>query len=460
MDGKKTITYRVKGMHCPSCETIIETRIGQIVGIKLVHASAPKGTVVIKYDGTLLDTAELNRMFLKNGYAFFEETDRQNNENKNIIGALIVGAAIIGVFLLANRLGVSRLIAINKSSSFWALFIFGLVAGFSTCAALVGGIVLSMSDKWQKTDPNGGTAAKLKPHLLFNFGRVVSYAAFGFVLGIIGRQLQLSPVLGAVIVVLVSLMMAAVGLNMLGIRWFGRLIPRVPKKISQYVSNENNFNRRFLPFLIGASTLILPCGFTITAQGLAMISGDPLKGLLIMLAFVLGTVPGLLAIGFTSVKLSGSRHAGKFSVIAGAVILFFALFNINAQMNVLGLFSLTDINTVNNQNAPTPVDNQDGLPLVINGKQIVKMDASSYGYNPSRLKVRVNVPVRWEITDKGTGGCTNAVIARDFFEGSIPLTLGQTSVKEFTPTKIGRYKFSCWMGMIVGTIEVIDPASL
>jgi len=64
--------------------------------------------------------------------------------------------------------------------------------------------------------------------------------------------------------------------------------------------------------------------------------------------------------------------------------------------------------------------------------------------------------VRWEIKDIGTSGCTNAVISRSLFDGPINLTPGQTSIKEFTPTKPGKYKFSCWMGMVSGLIEVVD----
>ncbi|OGZ34716.1 MAG: hypothetical protein A2174_01470 [Candidatus Portnoybacteria bacterium RBG_13_41_18] len=32
----------------------------------------------------------------------------------------------------------------------------------------------------------------------------------------------------------------------------------------------------------------------------------------------------------------------------------------------------------------------------------------------------------------------------------------QISIKEFTPQKAGKYKFSCWMGMVTGVIEVVD----
>ena len=91
------------------------------------------------------------------------------------------------------------------------------------------------------------------------------------------------------------------------------------------------------------------------------------------------------------------------------------------------------------------------------GKQVIKMDASSSGYSPDYFKVKAGIPVRWEITDRGTSGCTNAIISRTLFDGPINLVPGTTSVKEFTPpTTPGTYRFSCWMGMINGTIEVVN----
>lgn len=94
---------------------------------------------------------------------------------------------------------------------------------------------------------------------------------------------------------------------------------------------------------------------------------------------------------------------------------------------------------------------------VVNGVQIVKMDASASGYNPSTFTIKAGLPVRWEITDRGTAGCTNAVISRTLFTGQINLVPGTTSIKEFTaPTTPGIYRFSCWMGMISGTIEVVN----
>jgi plastocyanin domain-containing protein len=48
------------------------------------------------------------------------------------------------------------------------------------------------------------------------------------------------------------------------------------------------------------------------------------------------------------------------------------------------------------------------------------------------------------------------VIAKDLFDGEIRLTPGRTSRREFTVDKPGRYKFSCWMGMVTGVMNVVE----
>jgi len=184
-----------------------------------------------------------------------------------------------------------------------------------------------------------------------------------------------------------------------------------------------------------------------------------------MILFALGTLPVLLTIGLSSVKFSQRPHlSARFLKVAGVLVLFFAFYNINFQLNVLGISSLSDLGINSGQSSNTAKNNsfqkEEGLPPIVNGKQILKMDASSRGYSPNYFKVKVGIPVRWEITDKGTSGCTNAVISKNLFEGEIPLTPGQTSVKEFTPEKPGKYKFSCWMGMVSGIIEVVDQSGV
>jgi len=472
----KGYTYFVRGMHCPSCEILIEKNLLKEKGIEAVEASTGKNEVRIEYFGNRPSIKKLNIIFQKENY-IFSDTEIKKTENNNPIFQIdqhkqliinkdklynlliIVGtslAVIVGFFILIKS-GLAALLSVNSQSSLPAFFIFGMLAGFSTCSALVGGLILSMSKQWLELYPNeNSTLQKLKPHLLFNFGRLISFALVGILLGTIGSALRISLTFTSILTLVISIIMIILGLQMLGVKALAKFQITMPKFMTRFVADENNFKMKWMPFLMGAFTFLLPCGFTIATQGLALISGNPLQSGLIMLAFALGTLPALLLIGFSSVKFTQKIHlANRFLKIAGVLVLFFAIYNINSQLNVLGLNSFNDLNF--NSNKTINLDNS--LPPIVNGKQVIKMDALSFGYEPNKIRVRVGVPVRWEITDKGTSGCTNAIISKDLFKGQIDLTPGTTSIKEFTPQKPGRYKFSCWMGMVSGLIEVVDENS-
>jgi len=462
--------YFVKGTHCASCEILIEKKLLEEKNIKAVEVSNQKGEVLVEYEGEKPNAHHFNKLFQNDGYTFVEKEKAVAKEENfkssyDIIMALVTGALVIFGFLFLNKLGFSRWVNVSETSSLPAFVLFGLLAGLSTCAALVGGLVLSMSKQWNEVYAGKNTSLqKSTPHLMFNVGRLASYALLGGILGAIGSKLQLSANFSPLLVLGVSVLMLFLALQMMGVKAFQRFQITMPKSMTRYVANEKNFKGKYMPFVMGALTFFLPCGFTITAQGLALISGSFLQGSLIMTAFAVGTLPVLLSIGLSSAKLVNNRKLSeRFLKTAGVVVLFFALFNANNQMNVLGYSSIGDFvgKTVQSSNDATQSgsNNEEGLPAIVNGKQVIKMDASSSGYSPNYFKVRVGVPVRWEITDKGISGCTNAVISNSLFSGQIGLTPGQTSIKEFTPQKAGKYKFSCWMGMVSGIMEVVDAGS-
>jgi len=457
----KGLLYHVKGMHCASCELLIEKKLLGEKGVKAVEASASDGSVRIEYEGRSPSIEKLNKIFEKDGYTFSTKPSEPRDEppllrldakglhlnDKKLFQLLLTGGIafllILG-FVIFTRSTLAARVAVSPSSAPPAFFLFGLMAGISSCAALVGEIVLSMSKQW-----SGG----VRPHLLFNFGRLISFAVFGILLGAVGNFLQMSLTATALLTVVVSVLMVFLGLQMLGFKKFRRFQLTMPKSVTRFVADERNFRGRYLPFFLGALTIILPCGFTLTAQGVALTSGNSIRGGLIMLFFALGTLPMLLMIGFSSAKLTRKPHTSdQFQRIAGLLVLFFAVYNINAQLNVLGFKSLSDLGSAPGQTAAA---SQDGFVSLVNGEQVLKMDALSYAYKPNYFKVRVGIPARFEITDKGVSGCTNAVISKGLFEGQIDLGGGQTSVKEFTPQKTGRYKFSCWMGMVSGVIDVV-----
>ena len=460
----KERVYYVDGMHCAACEILVEKKLIELDNVHSVEASMSKSKVLVEYEGEAPETGRLNKLFRKEGYRFsLKAPAREHGSAPSAAGsanlfkialALVVSIALI---VLLQKAGLSRLVTVDSKSSLPAFLLLGLVAGFSSCAALVGGLVLSMSKQWGEIyaadDP---LKKRLEPHLLFNVGRLVSYAGLGALLALIGGTLRITPSLSASLVIAVSLLMAVLGLQMLGVRFLQRFRFTMPRSITRYVADESHFKGRYMPFSLGALTFFLPCGFTITAQSFALISGNPLQGSLIMLSFALGTLPMLLMIGFSSVKFLEKPHlATTFLKVAGIIVLFFALFNINSQLVVLNGPNLGDIFSPSSPQAGSGYAEAQ-LPPIVNGKQLLRMEASADGYDPSNLTVRSGVTVVWEIKDVGTSGCTNAIISKDLFPGEIKLTPGETSSKEFTPPEPGRYRFSCWMGMVSGIIDVVE----
>lgn len=454
----KTSTYCVRGMHCASCEILIEKRLIQEDQIDTVNASLVGGTVTIKHHGKQkLTPRYLNQIFKKEGYLFSSDISCPvpDDTPQNSSTPLLIAAAFIIGYIILSKTGLSSLISVNAQSSLPIFFLFGLLAGVSSCAALVGGIVLSLSKQWLSLyNDTDSTFKKAEPHFLFNLGRVLGYTGFGAILGTVGNFFKLSPIVSAMLIIGVSLVMILLGLQMIGVKALRHFQIRLPKSLTGQLSDESNFRGRFAPFLMGALTFFLPCGFTITAQALALASGSSLQGALIMGLFALGTVPGLLAIGLSSVKFySHPNTARQFSLIAGMLVLFFAAFNINAQLAVLGVSNVNDlVSTPSLQ----PSASTGELPPLVNGKQIVKIQASSSGYTPNLIRLRANTPTVWEVAANGISGCTNAIISRGLFDGQIDLIDGQVSTKEFTSPKPGVYKYSCWMGMVSGTVQVVD----
>jgi uncharacterized protein len=447
-------SYNISGMHCASCELLIEQTLLKQKNIKIAQASTPQGEVNITYMGSRPSSNELNSLFEGSGYYFSDKQYTQSKQagsqlKQNILDQYIVAAAVaaifITVFFYLHKTGVSALSMVGEQSSLPGFFIFGILAGLSTCAALVGGILLSLSKQW-------GTS--FRPHLMFYSGRIASYAFFGIVLGIVGSFFQISVVFSSLLTFVVAAIMAILGLQMLGVKSLQKLRLALPNSLSRSALTKTNSGSKYAPFLIGAATFFLPCGFTISVQALAITTGNPIHAGLMLLSFSLGSVLALLIISLSSMKMQANKQfSGIFFKVAGILVIFFALYNINTQLNALGLTSLSDLQLSPSTNSSNVA--RDGFAPITDGKQILKMGASSFAYQPNSFKVKAGIPVRWEVSDVGISGCTNAIVSRELFSGEFPLLKNQLNVKEFTPQKPGKYKFSCWMGMVSGVIEVV-----
>ena len=95
---------------------------------------------------------------------------------------------------------------------------------------------------------------------------------------------------------------------------------------------------------------------------------------------------------------------------------------------------------------------------VRNGEvQDVTIQLSSNAYGP--IVVQKGVPVRFHIQadQKNINGCNGTVVIPDY-NVEVALKAGD-NLLEFTPGETGTTSYSCWMGMIGSSIQVVDDIS-
>ncbi|MCL4406009.1 MAG: sulfite exporter TauE/SafE family protein [Patescibacteria group bacterium] len=445
-------TYYVKGMHCASCEVLIEKELLAIPGVTFADVSLARGSANIEYEREKPSVGYLNEKLKNSGYSFSDQAFKEKKGGG--IWKTLAGAAIaIAAFLIITRLGLSSLINLSSESSLPAFFVFGLIAGISSCAALIGGLVLSLSKQWvEDYSKNGELAEKGKPHFLFNFGRIVSFSLLGFALGFLGEKFKISPTITSALILLVSGVMLVIALQMLGVKSFNRFRFTLPKGLSSRLIKDRRSNAAE-PFVVGFLTFLLPCGFTVAAEGLAILSGNPVRGLLMMLFFVLGTMVPLLAIGFSSARfLSNHNLSEKFLKVAGILIIFFVAYNINFQFGISRFIS----EKRNSENQIS--DDQPRNEMSTANTQIIKaVYTDGSDIQPNSFSVKAGQPVQFEVNVRDNGyGCMSTIMIPGLWYQPLVLKKGQTLIMRFTPENAGNYQITCAMGVPRGILKVTD----
>lgn len=429
--------------------------------IEYADASLNNSCVTVRYSNDDKPSlAEINKIFRDVGYKFSDKKSKTAPELpavkisngvleinpdklKKIGSVLFVAVSFLVLFVIIENLRLGRYVTVDSSSSFLAFALLGLVAGTSSCAALVGGILLSMIKRWNEQYIGESDIKKAKPHAMFHIGRIFSYTLLGGLLGVVGDAISLNNVtVYAILVFTVSFVMILLALQMLEISWAQRLRISLPKSFSRLIDSDRTSQR--LPFLIGASTFFLPCGFTLIAQGVALTTGNFWQGAIVMMAFALGTLPALLLISLTGIRFNRKPYlTARFNQIAGLIIVFFALYNINGQLNVLGIKSLSDLNLGNGKTAVS----KETVAIDSDGLQKMQIVAEGFTYTPTGGTVlKAGVPTLLEVNNRGIQGCGAFMAARGLFDGWVELKPGINEIR-FTP-KAGTYKLTCTMGMV------------
>lgn len=436
----------VSGMVCTSCASRIESALKKMDGIQKAKANNCSGIVVVSYDTRKVSVNEIISTIEQLGYtAQSEESsvtvgcEKEKKPQKSKMATIALGSVIIGAaaFLMFNNSwGLSFLPEINASMGYGLLFVVGLLTSVH-CIAMCGGINLSQCMARQ-TGTKQTLKASKRPSLLYNLGRVISYTIIGGIVGAFGSVISFSGTAKGIVAIAAGIFMMIMGLNMTGLfPWMRKLIPGMPK-IFCIKARKNKRS----PFIVGLLNGLMPCGPLQAMQIYALGTGNVLAGALSMLVFSLGTVPLMFGFGYLSSLLS-SRFTRRLMKISAMLVIALGIVMMGRGFAQSGVSSALAAN-----DAPSNIAKVEG------NVQLVTTKMKGNVYEP--ITVQAGIPVKWTITADAEelNGCNNPVTIPkyDIQEKLVP---GE-NVIEFTPTEGGDIVYTCWMGMISGTIHVVS----
>lgn len=209
-----------------------------------------------------------------------------------------------------------------------AAFVLAFI-GSAHCIGMCGGFAAAI----------GATRERVAPlalrQVIYSVGRVFTYSFMGACAGFVGHYF--SGFDGGTLVtaqqvfsIAAGVVMVVVGVSVFDV--FRRRKQRRPGPISglfapmfrQFQSARGGIGY----FVAGVANGFLPCGFVYAFLAMAAATQDVMRGIILMVAFGLGTVPAMMAIGCGATLLSHTtrlrvyRIAAVFVVIAGGATIY------------------------------------------------------------------------------------------------------------------------------------------
>ncbi|MEK9156663.1 MAG: sulfite exporter TauE/SafE family protein [Patescibacteria group bacterium] len=334
MTEQKSQTFHVEGMTCASCVFFIEETLPGNAGVQTTRVDLRTCTAIVSgdfVDDPVTLAQKLTGLVEGHGYRLLLEKVETKKSHREFFIAVPAALSFIAAFLLLQQFGLVHLVGSGNVSLGTAALV-GLIASVSTCLAVVGGLVLSLSAHAAKNQ------GKWQSQALFHLGRLGGFFILGGVIGMLGKVFQLGIMGTGILGLVVAAVMFILGLNLLDIfPGIARLTPKMPKTFAKYTSRVSASSHMLAPLLVGVATFFLPCGFTQSMQVYTLTTGSFLTGALTMFFFALGTFPVLAALSFGALEIAHKPWKGTFFKASGIIIIVLALFNAWNALIVLGV---------------------------------------------------------------------------------------------------------------------------
>lgn len=447
---------KIDGMTCTSCEMRIENRLKKMNGVTRAKVSYSNSEACVTFDAGIVSLESIIDAIEKLDYRAREKKGgkaRQDgsgdsnakNDKLSINQLLGIGIIILAAYvIIKNTVGFNFIPQVNQNMGYGILFVVGMITSLH-CIAMCGGINLSQCVSHNQSGGDAGKLKSLKPSLLYNSGRVISYTVIGGIVGILGSAVSFSGTAKGIVAIISGIFMVIMGLNMLNIfPWLRKFNPRMPKIFGNRIQSGSGSNS---PFYVGLLNGLMPCGPLQAMQIYALGTGSFFAGALSMFMFSLGTVPLMFGFGAVSSILSG-KFTHKMMKVSAVLVMALGIIMLNRGLSLSG---------VNMVYAASGVPSAGNVAKIEGNVQTVRTSLQSGKYAP--IIVQKGIPVKWNMKAdaKNINGC-NETLTIPKYNLQVKLVPGDNII-EFTPDADGNIPYTCWMGMISSNIKVVDDIS-
>lgn len=421
---------KIEGIHCGHCEFKIRTSLMKNKNIKDVSFNS--NIACIEYeneiDNSFIIKTINNLDYITKDDYIKEDANKLKDNIKLKEFIIIVFSILLFVFIINKVFGFNifnMIPSIDSNLTYGMLLLTGMLTSIH-CVSMCGAInLVAVIGNDNKKD--------FRRPIFYNLGRIISYTITGAIVGFIGSIVSINFTISGIVILISSILMLTMSLNMLGVI-----------KIKRDDFKENGKTRKSI--IIGLLNGLMPCGPLQAMQIYALATGSALKGAISMFLFGLGTVPLMLLTGII-VNLANGKRKIFINKVASVLILILSLIMFNRALLTLNIDVFKMLNNYDSFTSSKIIDDY----------QEVEFDLTYDSYEDIIIQKDIPVKLIINVDKKYLTGCNNKIFINEYGITK-KLEIGKNII-EFTPTKTGVYKYSCYMNMIKNNIKVIDDKS-
>ncbi|EGM78027.1 hypothetical protein Rhein_1844 [Rheinheimera sp. A13L] len=201
--------------------------------------------------------------------------------------------------------------------------------GSSHCLVMCGGIASAL----QLSMPGLSLMQQMKLQLMLSIGRLTTYSLLGALTGAFGAAVLVKlgislfwlKLLAGLLLLLMAFYVARLWFALTVLEKFGSALWRKVQPVAKTLLPLDSSSKALA---YGLCWGFLPCGLVYSSLGWSLASGSAVQGALLMLAFGLGTLPAMLAVGSFARQLSQFKNNTLIRASAACLLAFYALYTI------------------------------------------------------------------------------------------------------------------------------------